>query len=140
MSAVETLLAEFAAREQGRPFVWGETNCVALALRWLDTVSGGSLHRRHCAQMSSAPRAAAWTRRHGARGLVDQMRAAGLTELLPAFARPGDVLIGSSEDDQIAAHIVLGRRLLSATAAQGVLQLPSEAAAALSWAVGWRTY
>lgn len=134
----ELRLIDFARAEIGRPFAWGDTNCVALAVRWLDTMRGTDIAARHRRSMASAARAAAWTRAHGARGLVDTLLSEGLTEIVPVFAQPGDVLIGETSDGQIAAHIYLGTSLLASTAADGVRMFKLDEIAAPRWVVGWR--
>jgi hypothetical protein len=130
---------QFARAELGRMFIWGETNCVALALRAHDAMHGTALHATHRKHMSTATRARAWTRKHGARGVIDQLLADGLTELSPAFAQPGDLLIGETADGQIAAHVCLGARVLSSTETEGVRYLPLAAVSpAPTFAAGWR--
>lgn len=132
-------LAEFCRAELGRPFEWGITNCVALALRAVDAMHCTWLHAAHERHMRTALRAAAWTREHGARGVIDQLIADGLTEVAPEFAQDGDILIGQTNDGQIAAHVVVGARVLSATQADGVILLRRAAVSpAPTFAAGWR--
>lgn len=135
----EILLQQFVRREVGRPFVWGETNCVALALRAVDAMHGTALHAAHRKHMTTPVRARAWTRKNGARGVIEQLVADGLEELAPAFAQVGDILVGETADGQIAAHICLGTRVLSSTEADGVRYLPLSAVSPPpTFAAGWR--
>lgn len=139
ISQADVRLMQFCRAEVGRMFIWGETNCVALALRAVDTMHGTALHAQHRKHMATATRALAWTRKHGARGVIDQLIADGLTEIDPAFAQEGDVLIGETADGQIAAHVCLGVRVLSATEAAGVCYARRDAVSpAPTFAIGWR--
>lgn len=135
----DLLLQQFVRAELGRMFIWGETNCVALALRAVDAMHGTGLHAAHRKHMATATRARAWTRKHGARGVIDQLLADGLMEVEPAFAQEGDILIGETADGQIAAHVALGARVLSATETAGVCLLAYAAVSpAPTFAAGWR--
>lgn len=122
----EVKLMEFVRAELGRPFAWGDTNCVALALRALDAMHGLALHERHRHHMGSAVRARAWTRQHGAMGVVVELLRDGLVEVDPAYSQVGDILVGETAEGQIAAHICLGVRVLSSTEADGVIQVRRE--------------
>lgn len=118
---------EFARAEIGRPFVWGDTNCVMLAVRALDAQAGTDIGPRHRHCMSSALRAAAWSRRHGLAGLVATLTAEGCTPVDPATPATGDVLLGHTRDGQLAAHVYLGRHVLSSTATAGVCLIVTDA-------------
>jgi len=138
MSA-EIRLTQFVRAELGRPFIWGETNCVALALRAVDAMHGTALHDKHRRHMSSAARALAWTRKHGPSGVIDALINDGLIKIQPAYAQDGDILIGETTDGQIAAHVCLGVRVLSSTDAGGVIQLRlNTVSPAPTFAAGWR--
>jgi hypothetical protein len=119
----ELRLMAFARAELGRPFAWGDTNCVALALRAVDAMHGTELFIRHRRHMRSARRALAWTRDHGTVGVIIELLRDGLVEVDPRYAQPGDLLIGTTPDGQIAAHVCLGERVLSSTEADGVIQV-----------------
>lgn len=132
-------LMEFVRSEVGRPFEWGETNCLALALRAVDAMRGTTLHATHRHRMSSAARALAGTRKHGLDGVVRFLQQHGLIELAPNFAQEGDILLGLSEDGQIAAHVSLGTRVLSSTPDDGVILLRlATVSPAPTLAAGWR--
>lgn len=131
-------LMEFVRAEMGRPFAWGDTNCVALALRALDAMHGLALHARHRHHMSSAVRALAWTREHGALGVILELLRDGLVEVDPMYSQIGDILVGETDDGQIAAHVCLGVRVLSSTEADGVVQVRREGLhPAPQYAVRW---
>lgn len=120
---MERLLHQYARGELGRPFLWGETNCVALAVRWLDLAHGCALMAEHRRRMLSAQRAAAWTAKHGLDGLVEVLSQSRISKHPSALAQPGDVLLGWTEDGQIGAHILLWDGLsLSSTVHRGVIQ------------------
>lgn len=138
MSA-EIRLMEFVRDELGRPFEWGETNCLALALRAMDAMHGTNLHATHRHRMSSAARALAGTREHGLKGVMMFLQQHGLTALTLNYAQEGDILLGLTEDGQIAAHVSLGNRVLSSTQADGVILLRlATVSPAPTLAAGWR--
>lgn len=138
--SIEVRLAEFVRAEMGRPFVWGHTNCVALALRALDALHDTDLHARYGLNMSSLVRAAVWARRHGLEGLRERFVAEGFAVVPTAYAQPGDILLGHTEDGQIAAHVCLGVRVLSSSSEGGIFQVrQSDILPAPLYAVGRRT-
>jgi len=138
MSA-EVRLMEFVRTELGRPFEWGETNCLALALRAVDAMHGTHLHATHKHRMSSATRALAGTRKHGLNGVMEFLLGHGLVAIDPPFAQEGDILLGLTDDGQIAAHVSLGNRVLSSTQADGVILLRlATVSPAPTLAAGWR--
>jgi len=135
----EADLIRWVRAEIGRPFVWGETNCVALAVRCLDAQGGTDILPRHARHMSTERRALAWTRKHGVAGLLQILRAEGLAPVAPAFAQTGDVLLGETADGQIAAHIVVHDRLLSALPEVGVRLFRHDQISPMErYAMGWR--
>lgn len=130
---------EFVRAELGRPFIWSETNCVALALRAIDAMHGTRLHATHRHHMCSALRAQAWTRQFGPHGIIVELLKDGLSEIPVSYAQPGDILAGETDDGQIAAHICLGVRVLSSTQNDGVIQLRlTDIAPKPIYAAGWR--
>lgn len=133
----ELRLQQFVRSEIGKPFEWGETNCLALALRAVDYLHGTTLHADHKHRMTSAKRAQAGTRKHGLAGVMRFLEKAGLVEVKPNFAQPGDILLGLTDDGQIAAHISLGTRCLSSTQDHGVEMIPVFAIKPIT-AAGWR--
>ena len=115
----EIELTNFAVGEVGRPFIWGETNCVSLALRAFDSYLGTEFHKRWRHYMSTATRAAAFSRSEGLDGIVERLRSVGMQVVRPNFERTGDVRFCMT-DDTIGASVLLGRQCLSSTVLEGV--------------------
>jgi len=135
----EIRLQAFVRAELARPFAWGDTNCVALALRAVDAMHGTGLHVSHHRHMGSAARARVWTRKHGAYGVVTELLKDGLFEIPTTYSQPGDILIGETDDGQIAAHVCLGLRVLSSTEADGViLRRRADLSPAPMYCAAWR--
>jgi hypothetical protein len=59
-------------------------------------------------------------------GLQSVLEAEGLKRMDAPFSQPGDILLGLAADGQIAAHLCLGTRVLSATTEAGVIQIRRE--------------
>lgn len=115
-------LIAFAREHLGKPFVWGETNCLALALRALDAQCGTDIATRHSKYMASELRAMAWVARHGLAGVVNRLLAEGAVEVAPAFIQSGDIALVEMPGN-IGAATYLGRNYLSSSSALGVIQL-----------------
>jgi len=111
----ELRLAAFARAQCGQPFVWGQTNCVSLALRALDAMHGSNLQALHWRSMRSQTRALAWVHRNGLAGLVEVLQGAGLVQVPRNFEQPGDVCLVNLPGPTIGASVVLGRLHLSST-------------------------
>jgi hypothetical protein len=112
-------LVRWASSQIGNAFVWGETNCLALALTAIDVQCGSALMDKFRRQMSSELRAQAWVKKHGFAGLVESFLSEGLVEIEPAFIQPGDLALVTLPDT-LGASIFLGQQYLSSTAAGGV--------------------
>lgn len=115
----EAALHSFARSQVGKPFVWGETNCISLSLRAIDAQCGTSLHEKGRHFMSSALRARAFVKKQGLAGLVKRLEAEGLVIVPANFERVGDVqLVETSET--LGSSVILGRQHLSSSEAEGV--------------------
>jgi len=115
----EVLLMTFARSEVGRPFAWGETNCVSLALRALDVQYGTSLHVKYSHFMSSEKRAMAFVAKQGIDSLVHRFCLNGFSVIPKNFEQVGDVQFGEMPGN-IGSAVILGRQHLSSTAVGGV--------------------
>jgi hypothetical protein len=115
----EVRLMDFAKAEVGRPFEWGETNCVSLGFRALDAQCGTGLHAKYRHFMSSEQRAMAFVAKHGLSGLVERVAAMGFVEIPKNFEQVGDVQFCEIPGN-IGASVILGRQRLSSTADGGV--------------------
>ena len=115
-------LIAFAREEIGKPFAWGETNCIALALRAFDVQCGTNIAEQNRRHMSSERRAMAWVARHGLAGLVERFIGEGAIEIDPKFIQTGDIALVDMPGN-IGASVYLGRNFLSASSALGVIQL-----------------
>lgn len=133
----ELRLIAWARAEIGKPFAWGETNCVSLALRALDVQCGSDLSERYRRNMSSERRAVAWVARNGLAGLVQKFVAEGCVEIAPSFIQAGDIALVEIPGN-IGASIYLGRNFLSSSVARGVHQLRPAELVAPSVVIGVR--
>lgn len=115
----EVALAKFATAELGKPFVWGETNCVSLAIRALDVQCGDNYHACVKHFMSSELRAGAFVRKQGLAGIVSRLKARGIAVIPQNFEQVGDVRFVQTEVT-IGASVLLGRKALSSTQEAGV--------------------
>lgn len=133
-------LMAFAQAEMGRPFIWGKTNCVALALRALDAQCADStLWHRWQRRMTSPARVAAFLRQHDFDACTALLGQAGLTLIDPAYAQPGDLLLYSTPEWAFAAGVNLGHAgVLSSTPERGVALWPRAAMALPRLAAGVR--
>lgn len=113
-------LVEFIRGELGKPFVWGETNCVALAFRALDAMTNGSTIDKYRKHMSSQKKALAWTIKNGMDGLVSTLKSEGCIEVPVTHVQDGDIILGLTEDKQLAAHVVFDKYVMSSSQTNGV--------------------
>lgn len=112
-------LTAWVNQQNGKPFVWGETNCIALALAATDVQTGGALLPTYRHHMSSASRAQAWTRRNDLEKLKQILVGHGMTQLSSlTLADDGDILL--AEHNGLYAHIFVSGKCLSATLDHGV--------------------
>lgn len=115
----EVALANFVTAEVGKPFIWGETNCVSLAARALDIQSGENYHPCVKHFMSSEIRARAFVRKQGIAGIVSRLKERGLVVVPKNFEQIGDVCFVQTETT-IGASVLLGRKALSSSQKNGV--------------------
>lgn len=114
-------LVEFANTETGKPFIWGETNCVALALRALDAQCGSDLISIGREFMATERAALVWVGRNGGvNGLFDLLiREHGLEQVFSSFVSDGDIALRQG-DNTINAYVFMSGYWLSSTVDQGV--------------------
>jgi hypothetical protein len=109
-------LVQFANLEIGRPFIWGETNCVALAIRAIDVQCGTDLMCKYHRHMTDKRAAWLWLKRNGSlEGIKSRLLADGLSVIEPDYMQDGDLLMGEVEDGNVTAHIYLSGKWLSVT-------------------------
>jgi hypothetical protein len=130
-------LIAFARQEIGKPFAWGETNCVSLALRAIDVQCGTDLAGQNCKRMSTERRAMAWVARNGLSGLVQRLRDEGVIEIALSFIQTGDIALVEMAGN-IGASVYLGRNYLSSSSDLGVIQLRPASISAPSIVMGVR--
>jgi hypothetical protein len=114
-------LVEFTNTEAGKLFLWGETNCVALALRALDAQCGSDLISIGREFMATERAALVWVGRNGgANGLFDLLiREHGLEQVFSGFVSDGDIALKQG-DNTINAYVFVSGYWLSSTADLGV--------------------
>lgn len=109
-------LMKFAQNQLCEPFVWGQTNCVALVARALDSMYGTTLHADNAADYETELRAAKLSlKRETRRRLI----ALGAQPVDPNFVQRGDIVIGF-EYPYECTHVVLGQTALTSTPELGV--------------------
>ena len=113
------LLMRWASSQVGRPFVWGETNCVALALAAIDAQSSTALLAKYRHNMSSEVRALAWSRSNDIYTLAGKMLDEGMSVIGENYVDDGDILL-IQKGREINAHVYVSGRYLSSTADGGV--------------------
>ena len=130
-------LIAFAREQLGKPFVWGETNCLAIALRALDVQCGTDIAARYSKYMASERRAMSWVARHGLAGVVSRLIEEGAVEVAPAWIQTGDIALVEMPGN-IGAAVYLGRNYLSSSSALGVIQVRPADLAVPSIVIGVR--
>ncbi|MFM7009312.1 MAG: DUF6950 family protein, partial [Betaproteobacteria bacterium] len=87
-------LTEWASAEQGKPFAWGETNCVALALRAIDVqLEAPFFMRTYSRFFCSELRSRAWLRTHNIHDFAGLFTEAGGKILTRTEVGDGDVML-----------------------------------------------
>lgn len=109
----------FATGIVGTPFVWGSTNCVALALRALDAQYGTTLLVKHKHFMTSERRAKVGILRQGMAGIIERLQEDGFSVIPENYEQIGDVQF-CIVPYNIGASVILGRQHLSSTVDDGV--------------------
>lgn len=134
----DVIVHAWSGAEIGRPFLWGETNCVALALRALDLQAGTQVMDKYRRHMVSARRAAAWCRSYAVADIARLLEGDGFTVLDASFSQPGDIVLAPWPGSISAAVCLGGRQRLSSTEVQGVALFDFGGLAAPTLAVGVR--
>ena len=114
-------LAMFANQEYGKPFTWGETNCVALALRAIDAQCDSNLINIGREFMSTERAALVWVGRNGgADGLFDLLISRyGFEQVFEDFVNDGDIALKQG-DRTINSYVFISGHWLSSTPDLGV--------------------
>ena len=113
------LLVKFAEGEAGTPFVWGQSNCVSLALRAIDEQCGSALAVDYKKHMKSERAAWAWSQRNGIAEIAAKFCDHGGREIPRFYEDDGDILL-MQHGREISAHVLVSGRYLSSTPALGV--------------------
>jgi len=118
----EVRLMDLAAREVGKPFEWGKTNCAALAAAAVDAMFGTELFTKSIsARCTSAARGLALSRRRETR---ETLLALGASLIDPAFRQVADIIV-AFDDPWECCHIILGRTCLTSSPEKGVFIIPT---------------
>ncbi|MEB4590503.1 hypothetical protein VSS37_05890 [Candidatus Thiothrix sp. Deng01] len=115
-------LVKWATDQMGKPFKWGETNCVALALAGIDAQHDTDLLDKYRKHMASERKAWAWMERHGMDAIVLRLKDDGLVLIPAGFAQPGDIVLNTHPASGVSAAVLLpGIKALSSTVQHGVV-------------------
>lgn len=114
-------LTKFTNTETGKTFAWGETNCVAIALRALDAQCGSNLISIGREFMSTERTALVWVGRNGgASGLFDLLiKNYDLEQIFECFLNDGDIALKQGEKT-INAYVFVSGYWLSSAVELGV--------------------
>jgi len=113
-------LTEWARQRQGKPFVWGQTDCAILCFEAADIVNGTRLADRHRDRYHSAKRAWRYMRRNDV-SLSKELARAGLGQPGGNVLVPGDILIHPRPDHFEGGYVVFGKLCLSSEPGLGVI-------------------
>lgn len=114
----EDRLAKYASGLVSKPFVWGQTDCVALAARAVDCIYGTNWFANVVTWESESE-----AREACARMSVEQyLEAQGATQVDTQAAVTGDILVGV-HDDLWTVYVVTGTHVLSSMPDRGVILL-----------------
>lgn len=122
-------IREFVQCEEGRPFLWGESDCVSLVLRGLALLG------------HDVPDPTWSTRREGLReykatgGLVQHLRQTGWSRVALSHVEAGDVVVlpRTNPDGFPGVGLVVGRAYLSSSMERGVHVTPCDRAGGLAY-------
>ena len=115
----DTRLLAWADARLAEAFVWGQTDCVILALEAHDLITGTAMADEYRARWDSNTSAYRFMREHDIdieRGLV----AAGCEDVAPGYLQRGDFIL-VEEGGWICAHVCIGHLALSSRPADGVV-------------------
>jgi hypothetical protein len=118
----ETRLMAFTESAVGKPFVWNETNCAALALAAIDAVCGTELFDWQKTVQLDEKRALVLSKERATRSVLEHI---GMRKVDPPYACRGDILL-TIEDGMECAHVSLGLYSLSSSAEKGVHLVSTE--------------
>lgn len=108
-------LTKWATDEQGKPFAWGETNCVALALRAIDVqLDAPFFMPTYSRFFRSEVRSRAWLKTHTIHDFVELFVAAGGKVLNCAGVGDGDIML-LQRGDNLYAHAMVSEHWLSSS-------------------------
>ena len=127
--AWDVKLLAWADARVAEAFVWGQTDCVILALEAHDLIAGSALADVHRGGWDSEYTAKRYMINHDIdieRGLV----AAGCELVAPGYLQRGDFILVQDEA-WICAHVCIGHLALSSRPGDGVILLPDALALAL---------
>lgn len=113
-------LLEWAAGLEGKPFVWGETDCALLALEAHDLVTGSALAEAYRGRWDSEFAARRFIVEHST-DIERRLLAAGCDVVAPGYLQRGDFIL-VAESGWICAHVCMGAWTLSSRPDVGVVQ------------------
>ena len=131
----EVSLLSWASLIRGKPFIWGETDCVMLTLLALDKFLGTK---------NASTYAGRWTSREDALSYFDkETPSQWFTEhkgsrVDPAYAVIGDTITLPADPWPEQCHFILGHFSLAADEARGVILIPTRFLLRQPGATVWR--
>ena len=128
----ESRLFAFAEAAVGRPFLWGEWDCVLLTARALDAMGAHGLTEKYQGAWHGPASALRYARRF--LSVTDGLQRAGCRPVRPGFQQVGDILLVRQGPFELG-HVCLGSTVLSVDEASGVFLGRMDAMPAFS---AWR--
>ena len=121
MMDVSQKLVLFAGSQVGKPFVWGETDCVMLGLKCVDIMTGSSDWLAYAGRWSNEAEARAY---FATETPFDYLAWRKAEEVTPGFEQIGDVMLAQTPEWPFCVHIVVGAKALSSSPSSGVNLIP----------------
>lgn len=127
----DVALLQWATQQEGRPYAWGETDCIALALAAVGVLYPAPPPLPRFPSKVAALRALA----EAPDLIVATPAAAGAAPLALGFAAIGDLLVPPPDRDEPAVLVGLGGWALASSPADGVQRVPVAALppATIAW-------
>jgi len=117
IDATEKRLFIWADSMKGRPFVWGETDCIMLAAQAADIIGGSDLASQFAGRYTDETTARALLADAVPSHLLAAADWENRTGSIPCR---GDILLSQTDEWPECAHVVLGRYALSSSPGHGV--------------------
>lgn len=114
----DVLATKWAIEQVGKPFVWGETDCVSLMRQMAEIINGEPFGTHRYTSLRGALDV-----QEATGGICQALRDAGAVEIRRSYATTGDVIVADDEPFP-AVLLVITDKALFADHDQGVRLIP----------------